>query len=339
MALDNEGFVVTKNNETKAAYLDRAKSLLERYEKSVATNSYQQRDFVKWVVDLKPEISRSTWRQYKASIVWYLELKKEVDLTNYLKEVSNDGCKDYKNLSIANRKTSAKKKKSITEREEECITNYLQDSTNESFWSKPTLAFFKAILATGLRPDEWQSSVLITESSEHSTLLDLPVLKVKNSKATNGRSHGEFRFLHLGDIDDSDLLYVRIALQYANPHSQKGWMTQEGKAESWYEYYKYIRSRLYRVTSKLFPVAVRRVTIYSCRHQFIANLKKAKYSREEIAAMVGHGTDETATTHYGRTKYGRTRKGLPKPNMEDVSRVRLVFQGRPTPTGGPGLSD
>jgi len=331
MALVNEGIVVTKNDVTKAAYLDRAKSLLERYEKTQPNSSFNHNEFVAWIVAMKPDISRSTWRQYKASIIWYLELKREQDLADYLKDVNNDGCKDYKNIPIESRKTSARKKKSVTEREENSITQYLKETGNESFWSKPTLAIFKAILATGLRPEEWQSAVLITEPNELYSAHQVPVLKVSNAKATNGRSHGEFRSLHLNDIEDSDLLYIRIALQYTNPRSDKGWMTPSGKAKSWHEYYKFIRSHLYRVTSKLFPVAARRVTIYSCRHQFIANLKKAKYLKEEIAAMVGHGTDETATVHYGRSKFGRTRKGLPAPNAEEVSRVKLVYQGRPSP--------
>ncbi len=338
MALVNEGIVVTKNDETKAAYLDRAKSLLERYKKAQVNIPFRHSEFVAWIVDMKPSISRSTWRQYKASIIWYLELKNERELADYLKNVNNDGCKDYKNIPIENRKTSARKKKSVTEREEDSITQYLKDTGEESFWSKPTLAIFKAILATGLRPEEWQSAVLITESNERYSVDKIPVLVVSNAKATNGRAHGEFRSLHLNDIDESDMLYIRIALQYTNPRSNKGWMTPGGKAKSWHEYYKYIRSHLYRVTSKLFPVATRRVTIYSCRHQFIANLKKAKYAKEEIAAMVGHGTDETATVHYGRAKFGRTRKGLPTPNAEEVSRVKLVYQGRPStsaPTIGP----
>lgn len=334
MALVNDGIIVTKNDATKAAYLDRAKALLDRFKKEKPGDNGSPKEFVDWVVLLKPEISRSTWRQYKASVVWYLELKKEIELADDLKAIGNDGCKDVKQVPIEKRNTSSRKKKSVTEREEELIVQHLTETSKESFWAKPTLAFFKAIMATGLRPEEWQHSGLLTESSEQHNFESYPVLKVRNAKQTNGRSHGEFRHLHLDELEETDLLYIRIALQYANPRSPQGWITPNGKAESWHEYYKYLRAHLYRVTSKLFPTAGRRVTIYSCRHQFIANLKKAKYGKDEVAALVGHGTDETATVHYGRAKFGRTRKGLPKPNLEEVGKIKQVYQGRPAPTSG-----
>lgn len=41
-------------------------------------------------------------------------------------------------------------------------------------------------------------------------------------------------------------------------------------------------------------------TLYSLRHQFSSNLKIAGYSRGEIAALMGHGSDATAGFHYGK---------------------------------------
>lgn len=324
MALENNGNIVTKNNDTKAAYLKRAKLLLSRYENNQKAPVSDQ-GFIDWLIHLKPTISTATWRQYKAAVVWYLEAQDQFEVASILKETNNEGCKNIKKFPIKKRKTSAKKKKSVTRNEEESISKYLQDTAESKFWARPTLAFFKAILATGLRPDEWQSSILI-KSQDNNSL----ILKVQNSKATNGRAHGKYRHLHLINLTNTDLLYVRIAIQYANPRSTNGWLTPSGKAESWQEYYKYLQSHFYRATGKLFPTESRRVTIYSCRHQFIANLKKAKYTKEEIAALVGHGTDETATEHYGRTKFGRSRKGLPKPDIGDVNNVRLTSHNRPT---------
>jgi hypothetical protein len=330
MNVITDEIVISKNDDTKAAYLDRTKLLLDRYAKVISKPNFGHCEFVDWIISLKPEISRSTWRQYKASVLWYLELKNETTLIDFLKNVNNDGCKNYKDIPVISRKTSAKKKKSVTEREEQNICQYLNETSNDSYWSKPTLAIFKATLATGLRPEEWQSATLISEENSIYSKDELPVLRVLNAKNTNGRSHGEYRTLHLINMDKSDLLYIRIALQYTNPRTDNGWMKQDGKVKSWHEYYKFIRSHLYRITLKLYPVATRRVTIYSCRHQFIANLKKAKYSKEEIAAIVGHGTDETATVHYGRSKFGRDKKGLPTPNMDEVRRIKLVYKGRLT---------
>ena len=337
MALVNDGIEVSKSDETKVAYLDRAKSLLDRFQKTAGDTS-DINSFVEWAIALKPEISASTWRQYKASLVWFLQHRNQIELSEKLFAEGNNGCKDIKKDPITDRRTSARKKKSITENEEDSIANHLQRTAKESYWARPTLAFFKATLITGLRPEEWQSAFLITDPIDEYSSEDLPLLKVKNAKATNGRAHGEYRHLHLSEMSDKDLLFIRLALQYANPRTPNGWLSPEGKEKTWHDYYKRIRGHLYRTVKKLFPSATRKVAIYSCRHQFIANLKKAKFKREEIAALVGHATDDTASVHYGRAKFGRSRGGLPKPNMGEVAKVRLIFQGRPTQTQGPGQS-
>jgi len=340
MGLINENIEITKSNETKEAYLDRTLALFKRFtkesNKDAKTNLHE---FIDWMVGLKPSIGPSTWRQYKSSIVWFLESRSENSLALTLKETKNDGCKNIRRLSMEQRKTSSKKKKSITEREEELIVKHLELTASESFWAKPTLAFFNAMLLTGLRPDEWQNAVLFTKNAEDICSLELPVLKVKNAKSTNERSHGEYRHLGLSSLTKAELIYIRIAIQYANGQSPQGWITQEGKVDNYHTYYKFIRSHLYRTTTKLFPTATRRVTPYSCRHQFIANLKKAKYSREEIAALVGHATDETATVHYGRTKFGRSRSGLPKADPSEVKKIRNIYKGRPAHAVGPAPSE
>ncbi|MFA0809382.1 hypothetical protein [Microbulbifer epialgicus] len=333
MPLVNDGITVSKIDATKSDYLVRAKQLLQRFQSSQKVHKSSLPDFVDWLISLKPEISSSTWRQYKASTIWFLELKKEVELLEILKNISSDGCRDIREVPIQKRNTSSRKKKSVTEREEEMIVKYLSSTASTSFWAKPTLSLFKAILATGLRPEELKNSFLINENESQGNyeFKALPVLKVKNAKHTNGRSHGEFRHLLLNHLDEIDLLYIRIALQYANPHSPQGWSKPSGKkATNWHEYYTHLRGHFYRVTSKIFPTASRRVTFYSCRHQFIANLKKAKYSRDEIAAIVGHATDDTATVHYGRAKFGRTRKGLPGALPDEVNRIRQVYQDPPS---------
>jgi len=330
MTLVNTGFEVTKTDETKAAYLERTKLLLNRFQRESGKSSASElSEFVTWLINMKPSIMRSTWRQYKSSIVWFLEEKNEASLAIQLKETDNEGCKEKKEVRAADCKTSSRKKKNVTEREEQLIVQYLEDTSSTSFWSKPALAYFKAIMATGIRPEELQSAVLLEEhESDVTSEQNLPILKVLNAKNTNQRSHGKFRHLDLSSIDQTELLYLRIALQYANPHTPQGWITPDGKAETYHQYYKFIRSHIYRVTKKLFPSANKRVTLYSCRHQMIANLKKAKYSLEEIAALVGHGTDDTASTHYGRGKFGRSKAGLPTPNENEINKVRNVYQGR-----------
>lgn len=318
----------TTTESTVIDYLHKANELTARYRKAHGDITDSTK-VIEWLTQMKPQIDSSTWRYYKASLACYFDKTNQRDAATILREIQSDGCKSKLNKKNKDKKTSSNKKKSVTEREEALITEHLELTGEESFWSRPVLAFFKAALATGLRPIEWQSSQLIDAGD------GTQILKVKNAKATNDRSHGEYRHLHLSDISAEDMLYIRINLQYTSP--VHGWKSPNEKLSSFNEYYKYIRAHMYRTTKKLFPCAAKRVSIYSCRHQLIANLKKAAYTLAEIAAIVGHGTDETASVHYGRAKYGRSRKGLPKPDPQEVLRVRAVYEGRPQPKNAPGI--
>jgi hypothetical protein len=58
---------------------------------------------------------------------------------------------------------------------------------------------------------------------------------------------------------------------------------------------------LRRLCKLMFPRMEKRYTLYSLRHQFIANMKTI-YTREEVAAMVDHISLETQGGHYGKKR-------------------------------------
>src|SRR3546814_8562436 len=70
---------------------------------------------------------------------------------------------------------------------------------------------------------------------------------------------------------------------------------------------------LYKANRALWPRASRIYSLYSARHQFGANAKQ-KLSREEVAALMGHITIDTAARHYGRRRVGTPRTTTPKPD-------------------------
>lgn len=324
----------TRTADTCSAYLKRTQQLFNRYEKDTKTlhKDASLIGFIDWIVDQKSSVLSSTWKQYKASVVYFLETRGENELASKLLEVNSIGCLTSINKKNNPLRTSAKKKKFITENEENKIVAYLQND-ELSFWAKPTLAFFKAILATGLRPSEFQAAELIEdEDCTHSTTLNYPILKIKNAKSTNGRSHGEYRHLGLENLPKKDLIYLKIALNYANADSETGHISPAGKEENWSKYYKKLRGNLSRVINNTFNLNKKRITFYSCRHQFIADLKASGYSLTQIAALTGHATDETASAHYGRRKYGAKKPFLPLPAASEVAKVVEIYKSHPLST-------
>lgn len=63
------------------------------------------------------------------------------------------------------------------------------------------------------------------------------------------------------------------------------------------------------------------ITLYSTRHQCVANAKKSKIPKEEIAAFFGHASTDTATKHYGRAWHSWSSFKF-RPSPDSIKRVR-----------------
>ncbi len=272
------------------------------------------------MIDRKSTVKTSTWRYYKAAVSFYLAENGYGELAEQLKKESNKGTLD----SIQNRadtvlRTSSLKQKYITEQQEEKILTLLKAQKKDGhFWAGPLQTFIKAGLLVGLRPSEWPNSAMFierppTEGYEGK----LPALRVKNGKASNGRSFGEYRTIDLSQLKDVELESIYFAVVLASQRR-----TPSGVANSYSDYYKALRDKMYSIDTLLFGRTKKNITLYSCRHQFIADLKHANYTLQQIAALVGHGSDATATIHYGKKRNGRAKGNLPLPHQPDVEKIK-----------------
>jgi hypothetical protein len=312
----------TRLEQTEIRYIKRSGNIIKKYEAQLNKNfSDNHESFLSWLVEETTGKSFSNLRQIKASLVFYaISINQEV-LADKIATISSS----HTAVKSPNNATSSQKKKSVTESEDNKITQYLRmkhGSSTDSGMNKPTLAFFKAGLNVGLRPCEWESAILIKHETSEAQLKP-PILKVVNAKSTNGRSFGTYRYVGLSSLSSEQLLWINIALAYAkNP------ISADGKPSTFTQMYESMRKRMYKTTKTLFPNQTSRVTLYSCRHQLIANLKKNGCSLPEIAAIAGHGSDETASEHYGKKKKGINGKRLPLANPGDISKIRNVYTGR-----------
>lgn len=273
----------------------------------------------------KNKISKATWRKKKASLVWYFT---EMGDTDRADELSKIDCSGTLNKATG---TSSHKKKSLTIKEEEAIRDLLTlQKTQNVNWGLELLSITECILVTGLRPQEIPNATLYTNASQFfeagGSLNDYdsgwPMLKIKNAKNTNGRSFGDYRHLDLSEIEDKQLLMIEMAIVITNELK-----TPKGKAESYEKFYGSMRNAFSRVIKQLPSLKSKSISLYTYRHQCIADLKAEEtYTLLDIAAIVGHGNDITATEHYGRRRGGRNRRGLVKPNPIDVRKVKPLLQ-------------
>lgn len=323
---------VEKTLQTKAVYLKRAKDLIEKaykeaskgaeYKKitentviyrDIADNTFIGMSLVNtciwfkkfWSSNLRP----ATVRQYRASLKFFSEREHENKKVNndYLSKINQilDSIKggDKKNLED---RTSSAKQKHLKEDKLKIIIEELKNS--KSSWSKMTIVWLQAAVNTGLRPIEWIDAKYDDERD---------CLIVKNAKNTNSRAHGEYRTLYLSHIDEKTRKNIKNHLLISQLHKQKG---------GWIQYYRGCSTLLRRTCKKLFPRSKKHISLYSGRHQYSANLKASGLKSNEIAALMGHSTDETAMETYGKKSYGS--KGLQPEKMElaEVEKVKVKYK-------------
>ena len=310
----------TRTLQTEQSYIERAKLNIQRYSKEFqVTPEANHEQFVSWLINSTGGKSFSNWRQIKASLIFYF---KQIQQTRLADKIDNLDHEHTESKSVLHA-TSSQKKKSVSDIELKEITRFLNGKTDietSSKWNDPLLTYLHATIAVGLRPCEWAQSELYHHNIEGISLSP-PILKVKNAKATNGRSFAEYRFIGLSQLSELQIYMIEFAIRNAqNPKDT------QGNEISYKKYMNYVQQRLYYVYKLLYPKKKNRVTLYSCRHQLIANLKRSGYPLEEIACIVGHGNDVTASEHYGRKKFGHESKGkLPMANPEDLSKIRKLF--------------
>jgi hypothetical protein len=302
-----EGFQVTsRTDKTKEDYSSRAIQLIKRAKKELEIPNYEEldvRQFVVWLSEKKASIARTTWRQYKSSVVYYLEhhhdVQSAVEALEYLKEITSVGA-----LTTTERTSSLKLKK-VSFEDWKKLDDHLSQENKK--WHEQLRMWLRASIITGLRPVEWRNALIVQHNG-------MNALKIQNAKNTNGRGHGPTRTLLLEDITEEDLRAIKGHLNNVR--------TFIGMDE--YEYfYKGCAISLYKACRQCWPRRKKHITLYSTRHQFSSNAKSSGFSKIEVAAMMGHAVDITATVHYGRKIAGNESLGV-SPIEEDVSRVRSI---------------
>lgn len=185
------------------------------------------------------------------------------------------------------KKTSARRKKNLTESQFLEIQSYVQGKGNK--WGKALLVWLLAGVATGLRPNEWQTAQL---NEKDGRLL----LTSENFKANEVRSYAKERTIDLTQLPERYIVAIKEHLKTVEFVKSKGL----------YEVYAKGCADLLRLCNKkLWPHRKANVTLYTGRHQFSANAKANNQCDEkERAAMMGHKTTTTSRERYGKKRHG-----------------------------------
>ncbi|KPM98492.1 hypothetical protein [Vibrio alginolyticus] len=316
-----------KQKSTKVDYFYRAKILQRKaYREARSTNATSMSivsvkikdksysalnllDTARWAAKYwAQEYTRPTWRYYRSSINYCAELMYEKSLIDIktLYDIKDAMSEQPRYVKRSN-KTSSQKQKKISDEEFKLLSEAIRST--KSKYAKPLLHWLFCNIQVGLRPCEWKECDVVTYRGKAS-------LRVKNAKSTNGRSHGEYRYIDLSHLKK----HHANTIQAFSAYCQK----LEGQRE-FEATYQGCRRLLHRLTRKLWSNRRKHISLYSSRHQFSADLKYNGSRLEEIAYLMGHATTDTATFHYGKKRHGKS-KVVPEVNPQDSVRVKQTYK-------------
>ena len=305
----------TKSPTTIQSYFKRAENLKKAAQKELGLNPSVKpnpRQMVGWLLGNQKKYSSATWRQYKSAVLCAYEneldlLDERINPMPWIEAIELLKSTDNHNQPIA-KSTSAKKLKKINPKDLDKLLSVLEHSKTQV--SQSLILWIKCGLWTGLRPGEWETTEIVKVGESEALL-------VHNAKNTNGRSHGITRTVILNKCSEEEIAIIKTHVNQV-----KKWHS----AGVYRNMYHACISKLYETTRKIWPNRERHITLYSTRHQFVANAKAANLSLAQVAALMGHAVDDTATTHYGRRAAGQEELKV-SPLPSEVLKIKKVFKG------------
>ena len=302
-------------------YLRKGRQLFDRFLRDTGApgEDVQPQDLVIWLLSLKPTLKSSSWRLYRQSAIHFLEgFPGETDAALALldNDVIDRGLPG--SGAPATGKGATRKEKRLPISDFEKLTTYLA-KFNRSKLAPVVVDWLRAGVLTGLRPTEWRATDLVVQTYLGSPRGRRAWLYVLNAKATNGRGTGVVRTLDISAFTDRDLDCVRR-------------MSDRGR--TWLEAGNYVENQaacsavMHGATTRIWPQRRYAYTLYSCRHQAVANWKLL-LKPEEVAALVGHGVTATAAEHYGKRRSGWATEHIPappRPVEEELRRVEATMR-------------
>lgn len=200
-------------------------------------------------------------------------------------------------------RTSTKKLKTLSRDKLSQLIKRLQATSSQ--YGEAAADWLTAGALTGLRPCEWQHAEIVEVE-------DKTILRVKNAKYTHNRAHGQYRSLDISDVDGPDLTTIRRHISRIKNYASRGAYSQ---------IYKNCRDVLLRASRRVLGNSRRTATLYLGRHLFASDAKN-DHDRDEVAALLGHASNETASLHYGRRRYGQRGRLKLKASSDDVAAVK-----------------
>ena len=263
------------------------------------------------VADLEPRVQPSTARQYRAAAIYAIK-SEPGDCDQYAfqilqPEMTEDETEKQHRLAqlrtelLTELRGSQQRAEHLSDNDWKIFLTALNKSSNP--WGPITALWFACTLITGLRPCEWA-----TAKMQDRTLV------VFNAKATNGRAFGPSRTLDLCKADANALRLIEAFLK----------IVAARRGDLYADMYNGARNLITKVARNTLSRRSKYPTLYTARHAFSSKAKTV-FSKQEVAALMGHASSETAPRHYAAARHARGGQPLQvEPSVQDVRAVQRL---------------
>jgi hypothetical protein len=167
---------------------------------------------------------------------------------------------------------------------------------------------------TGGRPMEWALTCIERQPDRSSRHKERIWLHVISAKAAEGPGTYTYRTLDISGFSVETLEAIERMV-----HRSRDWVLS-GQSAMWQSE---VSKLLHKTCKGRFPRMEMQYTLYSLRHQFIANMITI-YSRDEVDAIADHVSTDAQPEHYSKRRAGWTDQQItevPKPVYEQVAQI------------------
>ena len=283
------------------------------------------------------QIASSTYRSYKSAITFWIGQQTRSVIagggnpSNYARAYDSLQSFKYSQTAPASRLASSKKLKFFDSECLDALIKYSKEKGTRAPSAAKAAAFAKANLLVGLRPSEWFSARLASRLSTNSKGLFIRdsqgrlkfdnMLIVDNAKATRCRRNGHQRELVLHGISANEMTAIVFFLRMARSENERYPTDMDAKTRS-NLFYRPMNNVIQRALLSIGIAKNDIPSIYSTRHQAVADFKASGVDKREIAAFFGHSSDYTHAGHFAPKKHGG-RNVLFRPSPECMSRMDI----------------
>ena len=250
--------------------------------------------FAAHLIDLMRRKRPSTRRQYRSAVGFAARERNTADwetAASMIEEARYEGKPRLPNA------TSSAKARRIYAGELEEIEGKLSDCT--LLHGEELNDYLDAGLAAGLRPVEWMRARVVVMNS-------FAVLIVRNAKQDEQRGHGRFRRL-VWKLPDATAEIEAIERHLAAVRARLAGIPWDARRKTMEAFNRSLGDTLRQVQEEVWGDGSPNIALYTVRHEF-ASRAKAHLSPQEVAALMGHRSDATATRDYGQPPRGGGRR-------------------------------